>query len=110
MDWRFSWKENQKVKRRKHSLEFKKEAVRYLVMEGESASSVSERLGINPNLLYRWKGQFLEGLEGGNRENARMSPKEMAAQIDQLRQQLRRSERINEILKKTVGYFARDEQ
>jgi transposase len=110
MDERFSWKENQNVKRRKHSLEFKKEAVRYLVLEGESAGSVSERLGINPNLLYRWKGQFLEERKGGPPENGRMSPREMAAEIDQLRQQLRRSERINEILKKTVSYFARDEQ
>jgi transposase-like protein len=34
----------------------------------------------------------------------------MAAEIDQLRKQLRRGERINEILKKTVSYFAKDEQ
>ena len=34
----------------------------------------------------------------------------MASEIEQLRQQLRRIERINEILKKTVGYFAKDEQ
>ena len=107
---RFSWKENQKVKRRKHSREFKKEAVRYMVMEGESAPSVAERLGINTNLLYRWRGEFLEELEGGTKENSQMSPKEMAVEIDQLRKQLRRSERINEILKKTVGYFAKDEQ
>jgi transposase-like protein len=71
---------------------------------------VGERLGINTNLLYRWKGEFLEELEGGAKESAQMSPKEMASEIEQLRQQLRRSERINEILKKTVGYFAKDEQ
>ena len=34
----------------------------------------------------------------------------MAAEIDRLRKELRRSERINQILKKTVGYFAKDEQ
>ena len=98
------------MKRRRHSQEFKKEAVRYMVMEGESATSVSERLGINPNLLYRWKGEFLEELEGAAKEGDQMSPREMATEIDQLRQQLRRSERINEILKKTVSCFARDEQ
>jgi transposase len=98
------------VKRRRHSQEFKKEAVRYMVMEGESAPSVSERLGINSNLLYRWKGEFLEELEGGTKENAQMNPKEMATEIESLRKQLRRSERINEILKKTVSYFAKDEQ
>jgi transposase len=98
------------VKRRRHSQEFKKEAVRYMVMEGERAPSVAGRLGINSNLLYRWKGEFLEELEGGTKEDAQMSPKEMAAEIESLRQQLGRSERINEILKKTVSYFARDEQ
>lgn len=81
-----------------------------MVMEGESAPSVAERLGINTNLLYRWKGEFLEELEGSAKGEEQMSPKEMATQIDQLRKQLRRSERINEILKKTVGYFAKDEQ
>ena len=98
------------MKRRRHSQEFKKEAVRYMVMEGESAPSVSKRLGINSNLLYRWKGEFLEELEGTSKGEEQMSPKEMATEIDQLRKQLRRSERINEILKKTVGYFAKDEQ
>lgn len=81
-----------------------------MVMEGESAPSVAGRLGINTNLLYRWKTEFLEELEGGTRESSQMSPGEMAAEIDQLRKQLRRSERINEILKKTVVYFAKDEQ
>ena len=47
---------------------------------------------------------------GGRKEKEQMSPKEMAAELESLRQQLRRSERINEILKKTVGYFAKDEQ
>jgi len=81
-----------------------------MVMEGESAPSVAERLGINSNLLYRWKGEFLEELEGGTKDDTQMSPKEMAAEIQSLRQQLGRSERINEILKKTVVYFAKDEQ
>jgi len=98
------------MKRRRHSREFKKEAVRYMVMEGESATTVSERLGINSNLLYRWKGEFLEELEGTAKQNAQMSPKEMAAEIQSLRKQLGRSERINEILKKTVVYFAKDDQ
>ena len=81
-----------------------------MVMEGESAASVAERLGINTNLLYRWKGEFLEELEGQSKQSGQMSPKEMAAEIEQLRQQLRHSQRINEILKKTVGYFAKEEQ
>ena len=78
-------------------------------MEGESAASVAERLGINSNLLYRWKSQFLDELEGSSKESAQMSPKEMTTEIESLRQQLGRSQRVNEILNKTVGYFAKDE-
>ena len=81
-----------------------------MVMEGENATTVGERLGINTNLLYRWKGEFLEELEGDSKGDTQMSPMEMATEIDQLRKQLRRSERINEILKKTVSFFAKDEQ
>ena len=81
-----------------------------MIMEGESATSVGERLGINTNLLYRWKGEFLEELGGVAPEDGQMSPKEMATEIEQLRKKLSRSERINEILKKTVVYFAKDEQ
>ena len=81
-----------------------------MVMEGESAPSVAGRLGINSNLPCRWKGEFLGELEGGAKEKAPMSPKEMAAEMESLRRQLRRGGRINEILKKTVGFFARDEQ
>ena len=32
----------------------------------------------------------------------------MAAEIEQLRKELAKAKRINEILKKTVGYFAKD--
>ena len=104
--------ENTSVKQKRYTIEFKKEAVRYIILEGQSVQEVADRLGLNAALLYRWKSQFLEEL-GGNvqsKEPNQLSPKEMAQEIESLRKQLRRSERINEILKKTVGYFAKDEQ
>jgi transposase len=97
------------MRKKRYSAEFKKEAARLMIIEGLSASEVSEKLGVNSNLLYRWKSEHLEELEGdkGCKENA--SPKEMAEEIARLRKQLAKSERINEILKKTVDYFAKDE-
>lgn len=44
--------------RRKHSREFKLEAVRQVVEHGRSVSEVAEGLGVNRNLLTRWKAQF----------------------------------------------------
>ncbi len=95
--------------RNRYSVEFKKEAAKLMIIDGLSAPEVSEKLGVNTNLLYRWKAQHLDELEASVGSESYGSPKQMAAELDQLRKQLRKSERINEILKKTVSYFAKDE-
>lgn len=97
------------MQRKRYSAEFKKEAARLMIIEGLSGSEVSEKLGVNAKLLYRWKSQHLEELEGDKRAADNASPQEMADEIARLRKQLAKSERINEILKKTVGYFAKEE-
>jgi len=102
--------ENPKMKRRRYTQEFKKEAARLMIIDGLSAPEVSERLGVNANVLYRWKSEHLSELEGSSEgSQQQMSPKEMSAEMDRLRKQLARSERINQILKKTVGYFAKED-
>ena len=97
------------MRRKRYSTEFKKEAARLMIIEGLSGSEVSEKLGVNANLLYRWKSDHLEELEGFKRAADNASPKEMAEELAQLRKELAKERRINEILKKTVGYFAKDE-
>jgi transposase-like protein len=93
-----------------YSAAFKKEAVRLIVLDGLSASDVGKRLGVNPGQMYKWKQVHLSDLEKDAQAKSQASPKEMSAEIDRLRKELARSERINQILKKTVGYFAKDEQ
>ncbi len=39
-----------------------------MIIEGLSAREVSEKLGVNPNLLYRWKRQHLQELAGDKLE------------------------------------------
>lgn len=96
--------------KKRYSAEFKKEAVRLMVLDGLSAPDVSQKLGVSANQLYKWKQTHLSELEKDAQAKSQASPKEMAAEIDRLRKELARSERINEILKKTVGYFAKDDQ
>ena len=96
------------MKRRQYTAEFKREAARLMIMEGQTAPEVSAQLGVKPNVLYRWKREHLESM-GPTPESGHGSPTEMASEIDRLRKELARSGRINEILKKTVGYFAKDE-
>lgn len=81
-----------------------------MVLDGLSASEVGKRLGVNPGQLYKWKQVHLSDLEKDAPAKSQASPKEMSVEIDRLRKELARSERINEILKKTVGYFSRDDQ
>lgn len=96
------------MKRRKFSSEYKQEAARLLIIDGLSAKEVSEQLGVPQNLLYRWKRDHIDELEASKPAGAQ-SPKEMAAEIELLRKQLAKSKRMNEILKKTVGYFSKEE-
>ncbi len=47
-----------KGKRRSYTQEYKEEAVKLVTEQGYKISEASRNLGINPNLLGRWKRQF----------------------------------------------------
>ena len=87
-----------KAPRRVYPAEFKKEAVQML-LDGHSASSVAHNLGIgNTSLLYRWKAEIL-GQEG-------RAAAALEVRVRQLEQQLRRTERERDILKKALAIFS----
>lgn len=96
------------MKRQRYSAEFKSEAVKLILIEGIPAKEVSERLGVTQGLLHKWKRAQLEKLEVDASPGAQ-SPKEMAEELVQLRKRLAKAERMNEILKKTVGYLSEHE-
>ena len=80
--------------RRTYTHEFKEEAVQML-LDGHTAGSVSERLGLSgTNILYRWKRELL-GKEGGVASNLEQRVRELEAE-------LRRVEREREILTKVA--------
>lgn len=86
--------------RRSYTREFKEEAVQML-LDGHSASSICERLGLSgPNLLYRWKRDFL-GKESGVASS-------LEQRVRKLEAELRRVEREREILKKALSIFGRN--
>lgn len=85
--------------RRVYPREFKEEAVQML-LDGHSASSVCDRLGLSGStLLYRWKKEFL-GKEGGVASN-------LEARVRELEAELRRVERERDVLKKALAIFSR---
>lgn len=95
--------------RKRYSEEFRAEAVRMMIMDGLTAGEVSEKLGVKAGMLYKWRQEHVQQIGLGKKSNE-LSAVEMADEINRLRKQLARQERITEILKKTVVYFAKDEQ
>jgi len=89
------------VTRRLFSQEFKQEAVQML-LDGHTASSIVERLGISgTNILYRWKKEQIAS--SGPIANA------MDSKLRGLENELRRVERERDILKKALNIVGRNE-
>jgi len=95
------------MKKRQYTTEFKKDAAHQIIIEGVAVKELSDRLGVPISQLYRWKSEHIEELEANNPASA-PSPKKMAAELAELRKELAKSKRMNEILKKTVGFFSQD--
>jgi len=85
--------------RRVYDDDFKAEAVRMLV-DGHSANSVAQRLGVScPSTIRRWKQQQLE--DAGPVADA------MDCRVKELEAELRRVERERDVLKKALIIFGR---
>jgi transposase len=91
--------------RRKHTREFKVEAVRQVLEKGRSVAEVADGLGINRNMLTRWKAE----IEAEGAEAFRGHGKLTAAdeELRELRRKLATAEEERDILKKALGYFAK---
>jgi transposase len=85
--------------RRHYSEEFKREAVQML-LDGHSAGSVAERLGLSgPNLLYRWRQLVVD--------RAGPAARTLGDRVAQREDELRRVERERDILKKALAILSR---
>jgi transposase len=90
-----------KRSRRIFTREFKREAVQ-MILDGHSANSVSKNLGIgNTNLIYRWKAELID--ESGPVAEV------LNNEVQQLRDELQRTRRERDILKKALAIFSQQE-
>ena len=96
------------MERRRFTAEFKREAVRLATQGGVSRAKVSQELGLNASMLGRW----VRDARVGKWEMAPGRPlkTEQQAEIERLRRELQRVKTERDILKKAVGYFAKDPQ
>lgn len=89
-------------RRRRHSEEFKREAVMLLPDKQLTLAEVARNLGIHPNLLRNWKLRIeAEGEDKDLTEDERM-------EIARLRTENRRLRMERDILKKATAFFANE--
>jgi transposase len=95
-----------KRKRKKHTEEFKREAVRLLENRGErTVSDVAASLGVAENMLHAWKRKLGSAAEQVRKERGGETPEEELKRLRRENAQLRQE---RDVLKKSVAVFARD--
>lgn len=90
--------------RRKYDAQFKTEAVR-LVLNGKSIKQVADDLGINANVLSRWRREYLQDGEHAFPGIGHLKPDD--EELRQLKKQLRDVTEERDILKKALAIFSK---
>lgn len=89
--------------RRKYDAAFKADVLK-MVESGRSIPDVSQSLGINENVIYRWRNK---AKEAHGELDASSEVDNQADEIRRLKAQLHRTEQERDILKKALGIFSR---
>lgn len=86
------------IERRQYDDDLKSEAVQML-LDGHSAQSIVDNLGISgTNLLYRWKNKLIN--------DSGPAASTLETRVHHLEEELRRTERERDILKKALAIFS----
>jgi transposase len=95
-------------KRKQYTKEFKLEAVRITLEQDRSVASVVRDLGISQNALYKWKRQYQADGKSSFPGHGKLKPED--EELRRLKRELQIVTAERDILKKTIGYFAKDEK
>ena len=100
------------MKRRRYDEDFKRDAVAMVLRSGKSSTEVGKELGINGNMLARWKQEHLarmdESCEG--LAQSEMKPSEVEAENRRLRRELEHVREQRDIFKKAISIFSREDK
>jgi transposase len=86
--------------------EFKLNTLKLVESSGKSIQKISDELGISPNTIHNWRKAYREGKYDGPDTSPRFKPEEI--EVRQLKKELARVTMERDILKKAIGYFAKE--
>ena len=91
----------EKRTRRTFTEEFKRDAVALVKEQGYTQADAARSLGINENLIGRWRKEFAE-------DNPSALSEDEKQELMRLRKRVRELEMEKEILKKASAFFAKE--
>ena len=91
---------------RQYTKEFKEQAVQLVIEQGLTMAQVARDLGINDNLIHRWKKEF--EAQGDQAFPGQGQPHD--AELARLRRENEVLRQEREILKKAVAIFSQTEK
>ena len=92
--------------RRKFGTEFKREAVRQALQPGNAVPTVVQDLGVHESVLRRWLKEYCSG--PADKATERPLKNAPSQEIERLKRELARVKMERDIIKKALGYFAKD--
>jgi transposase len=96
------------VSRRKFTKEFKQEACRLVVEQGQKCAETAKNLGVSESVLGRWVRQYRSNGVVAFPGSGRMLPQE--EELRRLERENRRLKMEREILKKAITFFGESEK
>jgi transposase len=96
-----------KQRRRNYTDEFKEEAVKLVTEHGYSIAEAARNLGVNANLLGRWKREINQP---GDDSKLSGNQAAMQAELKRLRKENKQLKMEREILKKAATFFAKEQE
>jgi len=95
------------TKRTKYTNEFKCQAVELLENRDRPAADIARELGIRQNQLYKWREELLRKGDHAFKGPGRPT-KDQTSEVSRLRQEVKRLQEENDILKKAAIFFAKE--
>ena len=93
-------------KRKTYTAEFKHEAVRLSTEQGYGVAETARNLGLNVNMLRRWRRELNDTPQGAFPGYGRLTPEQ--EELHRLREENKRLRMERDMLKKATAFFVKE--